>query len=166
VPDERRSKLQKHGSPLRHIYRVVPRRLFLLPNREYLSPRSLISLKRKFALFKKEKESARRTARSHITLEKSSKNYIRCENEPSQAARRRIFHVVRVPRQLASWRGEGGVICGLIPFNNGLLDLRAKINMKMDNDVLLLCYLDKICLTLTGNLWRALASLYSEGEAI
>jgi hypothetical protein len=41
-----------------------------------------------------------------------------------------------------------------------------EFNMKMDNDVLLLCYLDKICLTLTGNLWRALASLYSEGEAI
>ena len=38
--------------------------------------------------------------------------------------------------------------------------------MKMDNDVLLLCYLDKIRLTLTGDLWRALASLYSEGEAI
>ncbi len=57
-------------------------------------------------LFKKEKESARRTARYHITSEKSSKNYIRCFNEPSQAAiqgfpppphrklRRRIFHVV------------------------------------------------------------------------
>jgi hypothetical protein len=38
--------------------------------------------------------------------------------------------------------------------------------MKMDNDVLLLCYLDKIRLTLTGDLWRALASLYSEGDAI
>jgi hypothetical protein len=38
--------------------------------------------------------------------------------------------------------------------------------MKMDNDILLLSYLDKIRLTLTGNLWRALASLYSEGEAI
>ncbi len=36
-------------------------------------------------LFKEEKESARRTARCHITLEKSSKNYIRCENVPSQA---------------------------------------------------------------------------------
>jgi hypothetical protein len=45
--------------------------------------------------------------RSQGTLEKSSKNYIRCENEPSQAAiqglppppprklRRRIFHVVK-----------------------------------------------------------------------
>ncbi len=38
--------------------------------------------------------------------------------------------------------------------------------MKMDNDVLLLCYLDKIRLILPGNLWWALASLYSEGEAI
>ncbi len=39
-----------------------------------------------------------------------------------------------------------------------------EFNMKMDNDVLLLCYLDKICLTLTGNQWRALASLYSEAR--
>ena len=38
--------------------------------------------------------------------------------------------------------------------------------MKVDSDVLLLSYLDKIRLTLTGNLWRALASLNSEGEAI
>ncbi len=34
--------------------------------------------------------------------------------------------------------------------------------MKVDNDVLLLSYLDKICLTVTGDLRRALASLYSE----
>jgi hypothetical protein len=57
---------------------------FLLPNREYPSPRSL--LVSKYPLFKEEKESARRTARCHLTSEKSSKNYIRCENEPSQAA--------------------------------------------------------------------------------
>ena len=38
--------------------------------------------------------------------------------------------------------------------------------MKVDSDVLLLSYLDKICLTLTGELRRALACLYSEGEAI
>ncbi len=68
---------------------------------------------------------------------------------------------LQAPRQLARWRGEGGVICGVITFDIGL-----KFNMKMDNSVMLLCYLDKICLTLTGNLWRALASLYSEGEAI
>jgi hypothetical protein len=40
----------------------------------------------KDALFKKEKESVRTTARCHVSLEKSSKNYIRCESEPSQAA--------------------------------------------------------------------------------
>jgi hypothetical protein len=36
--------------------------------------------------------------------------------------------------------------------------------MKMDSDVLLLSYLDKICLTLTGELRRALACLYSEAR--
>jgi hypothetical protein len=34
--------------------------------------------------------------------------------------------------------------------------------MKMDSDVLLLSYLDKIGLILTSELWRALARLYSE----
>ena len=34
----------------------------------------------------------------------------------------------------------------------------------MDNDVLLLSYLDKICLILTGELGRALAYLYSEAR--
>jgi hypothetical protein len=33
--------------------------------------------------------------------------------------------------------------------------------MKVDSDVLLLSYLDKICLTLTGDLQRALSFLYS-----
>ncbi len=71
-------------------------------------------------------------------MEKSSKNYIRCENEPSQAAiqgfppPRRIFHVVRGnvrvagARQLAmatrQMEGGGWVICGLIPFDNGSSD--------------------------------------------
>ena len=36
--------------------------------------------------------------------------------------------------------------------------------MKIDSYVLLLSYLDKICLTLTGELWRALACLYSEAR--
>ncbi len=40
----------------------------------------------KDALFKNEKESARTTARCHLSLEKSSKNYIPCESEPSKAA--------------------------------------------------------------------------------
>jgi hypothetical protein len=38
--------------------------------------------------------------------------------------------------------------------------------MKVDSDVLRLSYLDKIYLALTGELRRALAFLYSEGEAI
>jgi hypothetical protein len=41
----------------------------------------------KDALFNNEKESARTMARCHVSLEKSSINYIRCENEPSQATR-------------------------------------------------------------------------------
>ncbi len=36
--------------------------------------------------------------------------------------------------------------------------------MKVDSDVLLLSYLDKIYLTLNGDLRRALACLYSEGR--
>ncbi len=36
--------------------------------------------------------------------------------------------------------------------------------MKMDSDVLLLSYLDKIYLILTGELRRALACLYSEAR--
>ncbi len=38
--------------------------------------------------------------------------------------------------------------------------------MKADSDVMLLSYLDKICLALSGDLRRAFACLYSEGEAI
>ncbi len=36
--------------------------------------------------------------------------------------------------------------------------------MKVVSDVLLLSYLDKICPTLTGELWRALACLYSKAR--
>ncbi len=36
--------------------------------------------------------------------------------------------------------------------------------MKVDSDVLLLSYLDQICLTLAGELRRALACLYSEAR--
>ena len=38
----------------------------------------------------------------------------------------------------------------------------AKFGTKMANAILFISYLDKICLTLTGDLWRALACLYSE----
>ncbi len=36
--------------------------------------------------------------------------------------------------------------------------------MKVDSNVLLLSYFGKICLTLTGDLGRALARLYSEAR--
>ncbi len=36
--------------------------------------------------------------------------------------------------------------------------------MKVDSDVLLLSYLDKIYLIITGELWHALACLYSEAR--
>jgi hypothetical protein len=103
----------------------------------------------KDALFEKEKESARTMARCHVSLEKSSKNYIHCENEPSQAAthsvpphlfaKRRVLRADfprgeaksakkkrrgNSPWRLATLRGEGGVICGLISFDNGSLVLR------------------------------------------
>ncbi len=63
------------------------------------------------------------------------------------------------PWRLAIWRGEGGWFAD---WYHSITDYRicTQFNMKMDNDVLLLCYLDKIRLTLTGNLWRALARLY------
>ncbi len=142
------------------------------------------------ALFKKEKESARRTARCHVSLEKSSKNYIRCESEPSQAAipsvpppptsrpkgklRGRIFHVVRenvrVGGVVATRHGDsplgGGRAGWSADWYHSTTDHQfcAQFNMKVDNDVLLLSYFNKICLTLTGNLWGALASLYSEAR--
>ncbi len=94
----------------------------------------------KDALFNNEKESARTMARCHVSLEKSSKNYIRCENELSQATCiasplshlpvKQLVLVAGFPRgeakstkkmrrenpplQVANFRGEGGVICGLI----------------------------------------------------
>ena len=39
-----------------------------------------------------------------------------------------------------------------------------KFNTKIANSILLLCYLDKICLTLTGDLWQALADLNSKAR--
>ena len=127
-------------------------------------------------MFKEEKESARRTARSHVTLGKSSKNYIRCENEPSQAAIQGFPPPPATFSQVATAdfpRGEssqdgGGRAGWSANWCHSIRDHRIglKFNMKMNNGVLLLCYLDKICLTLTGDFWRALASLYSESEAI
>jgi hypothetical protein len=98
----------------------------------------------KDALFKNEKESARTMARCHVSWEKSSKNYIHSESEPSQAAfipsplphllaKWRVLetdfpcgeaksimkmHRGNSPWQVATLRGKGSVICGLISFNN------------------------------------------------
>jgi hypothetical protein len=104
----------------------------------------------KDALFKNKKESARTMARCHVSWDTSSKNYIRCESAPSQAAthsvlpphllaKRRVLEAdfprgeaksaMKMRRgnsiwQVATLRGEGGVICGLISFNNGSIVLR------------------------------------------
>ncbi len=130
------------------------------------------SLVSKDPLFNEEKESVRRTARCHITLEKSSKNYIRCFKKPRQAAIQGFPPYLlascdggysrNVPvagavftRQIHSRDGGGRAgwsanRCHLIPDHR----IGLKFNMKIDNSVLLLCYLDKICLTLTGDFWR------------
>jgi hypothetical protein len=76
------------------------------------------------------------------------------------ASCRRRFH-----SQIYSWDG-GGRAGWSANQRHSITDHRIglQFNMKMDNGVLLLCYLDKICLTLTGDFWRALASLYSEAR--
>ncbi len=42
--------------------------------------------------------------------------------------------------------------------------INCKLKTKKANTILLLCYLYKICLILTGGLWQALANLYSGGR--
>jgi hypothetical protein len=80
---------------------IVPQRLFFAAPTE--NSRHLEALLvSKDALFKEEKESARTTARCHVSLEKSSKNYIRCESEPSQAA---IHSIPPPPRESAGREG-------------------------------------------------------------
>ena len=95
---------------------------------------------------------------------------------PPRKLRPQIFHVeernVRVAGAFATrqiYSRDGGGRAGRSANRcHSITDHRIglKFNMKMEEGVLLLCYFDKICLTLTGNLWRALASLYSESEAI
>ncbi len=55
------------------------------------------------------------------------------------------------PWKLAIWRGEGGVICGLILFDNGSSDW-AQIQHEDGQCHSLPFLFYKICLTLTGNL--------------
>jgi hypothetical protein len=55
------------------------------------------------------------------------------------------------------------VICESMPFDNGSSDWA---QIQHGDGQWCSAPLDKICLTLTGDFWRALASLYSESEAI
>jgi hypothetical protein len=59
---------------------------------------------------------------------------------------------------LAGEGGEGGVICETVAFVNGSSD-QLQNKTKIANTILLLCYLNKICLSLTGGLWQASAHL-------
>jgi hypothetical protein len=65
-----------------------------------------------------------------------------------------------------SWGGwgEGGVICEMVSFVNPDHQIDCKLKTKIANTILLHCYLDKICLILTGGLWQASANLYSRGR--
>ncbi len=58
--------------------------------------------------------------------------------------------------------GEGGMICETVPFDTDHR-IDCKLKSKIANSILLLSYLDKICLILTGGSWQALANLYSGG---
>ncbi len=64
-------------------------------------------------------------------------------------------------RGIHSRGGEGGVIYETVPLVNGSLD-QLQTQDQDAKTILLLCYLDKICLSLTGGLWKASANLYSE----
>ncbi len=89
-------------------------------------------------------------------------------SRPKSKLRGRIFHVVRenvrVGGAVATRHGDsplgGGRAGWSADWYHSITDHQffAQFNMKVDNDVLLLSYLDKIRLTFTGNLWRALAS--------
>jgi hypothetical protein len=58
-------------------------------------------------------------------------------------------------------RGEGGENAKRC---HSLTDHRinCKLKTKIANTILLLCYLDKMCLSPPGGLWQASANLYSE----
>jgi hypothetical protein len=59
---------------------------------------------------------------------------------------------------------EGRVICETMPFDNGSSDRLQIQHEDSQYFILLLCYLDKICLIPTGDLWQALADLFSEAR--
>jgi hypothetical protein len=130
--------------------------------------------------FQEKKISARRKARSQVTMEKSSKNYISLfggkparglPTPPPTPQRREITHLTRGGRASAI-RGRDFYSRNLIAEEGGgnakqchsLMDHRinCKLKTKIANTILLLCYLDKIYLSPSGGLWQASALLYSE----
>ncbi len=64
-------------------------------------------------------------------------------------------------------RGRGGGRAGWFAKQcHSITDHRidCKLKTKIANSILLLCFLDKICLIPTGGLWQASANLYSAGR--
>ena len=130
--------------------------------------------------FQEEKISARRRARSHITTGKSSKNYISLFGgkparglptpPPTPPQRKRIFNTWKM------WECDGQTQFPLAGLGRGELGggrakrcyslmgqrINCKLKTKIANTILLLCYLDKMCLSPSGGLWQASALLYSE----
>jgi hypothetical protein len=122
--------------------------------------------------------------RCHITSEKSSKNFISlfqesppegypCHPPHLSASRYRTFSTCWTASAVRgcdfysrnSLAGGGGGRVGLsVNRCHSMTDHRidCRFKTKIVHSILLLCYLDKICLILTGGLWRALADLYSE----
>ncbi len=120
----------------------MPRRLFFCYTAEN-SHHLEAQVTSKNPQFQEEKISERRKARSQVTLEKSSKNYISLfcgkpargrPTPPPTPPRREIAHFTRgepasaicgrdfYSRNLLAGGGEGGVKCETVPFVNGSSD--------------------------------------------
>ncbi len=139
----------------------------------------------KIPLFQEEKISARRMARCQVTSEKSSENCISLfggkparglPTPPPTSPRAITAHFTRVGRQSWSWMceiysqeslaGEGGRAGSFVKRCHSLMghQINCKLKTKIANTILLLRYLDKICLILTSGFWQASANLYSGGR--
>jgi hypothetical protein len=114
-------------------------------------------------------------------MEKSLKNYISLfggkparglPTPPPTPPRREIAHFTRGEHASAirgrdfysrNLLGEGGGV-GNAKQCHSLTDHRinCKLKTKIANIILLLCYLDKMCLSPSGGLWQASALLYCE----
>ena len=122
--------------------------------------------------------------RCQVTSEKSSKNYISLfcgkparglPTPPPTSPQAVTAHFTRGGRQVrtASARftcenhsREGGRAGWFAKRCHSITDYQidCKLKTKIANTILLLFYLDKICLILSGGLWQASANLYSGGR--